>query len=77
MTTSVFFDGCLPFVAGMDVVAPAMILGEGLAAPGFDLRPGLCFICPERMIGRQSEWHKGQTGHVERAVIGVPVDKSR
>ena len=54
-------------------VGPAVILREGLSAPGFDLRPGLRGIGPERMAGRQAEGHETERGHVERAVVGVPV----
>ena len=50
-----------------------MILREGLSAPGFDLRPGLRGIGPERMVGRQAEGHETERGHVERAVVGVLV----
>ena len=43
-----------PFIFGLYIVSPAMILGEGLAIPCFDLRPGLWRIRPERMISRQT-----------------------
>lgn len=50
----------LPLIAGLYIVAPAVILGEGLASPCLDLCPGLWGIGPERMIGGQTEGHEGQ-----------------
>ena len=57
----------------MDVIGPTVVLGEGLASPGFDLGPGLRGIGPEGMAGGQAEGHEAERGHVERAVVGVPV----
>ena len=70
-----FYDNLvtLPFVSRVDVVCPAVVLGKGLASPGLDLRPGLRGIGPEGMVGRQGEWHERERGHIERAVVGVPV----
>jgi hypothetical protein len=46
--------GKSPFVFGLYVVSPAMILGERLTVPCLDLCPGLRLVRPERMIGRQA-----------------------
>ncbi len=50
----------LPLVAGVDVVGPAVILGEGLTSPGLHLRPGLRGIRPEKMVGWQTERHEAE-----------------
>ena len=63
----------LPLIAGLDVVGPAMILGEGLTIPGLDLCPRLWGIRPERMVSGKSERHETQTRQVERAIVGIPV----
>ena len=50
-----------------------MILRELLIAPCLHLGPRLSCICPEWVIGRQAERHEGESCHVERTIIGVPV----
>ena len=50
----------LAFVFCLNRVFPTVIFREGLSSPGFHLRPGLRFICPERMVSWQSEGHESQ-----------------
>ena len=64
---------CLPLIASMDVIGPTVVLGEGLASPGFDLGPGLRGIGPEGMVGGQAQGHETEACEIERAIVGVPV----
>ena len=57
----------------MDVIGPTVVLGEGLASPGFDLGPGLRGIGPEGMVGGQAQGHEAEACEIERAIVGVPV----
>lgn len=54
-------------------VVPVMVLGERFSTPGLHLRPWLGGIRPEGMGGRQAKGEEGKGGHVEAAVVGVPV----
>ena len=70
---SIFFF--LPAIFRLDIISPTVILGEGLSAPGFHLRPRLSLASPEIMVGWQSERHQRETGHIERTIIRVPVGR--
>lgn len=56
---------------GVDI--PFVILGEIIAFPCFLGSPFLVRGGPEGIGWRETESHEGEGGHVERAVVGVPV----